>query len=303
MIRKSYLFILFVLVLSIYSCDDTNGYTEIKYGSLGERCYENLTCDEGFVCENNKCKEAEEVITCNPECEEWEKCNNTTCETLEDRCNDNSDCNSENNKICDISDGSVSFHKCIDDIPELECVKDSDCSNDKICNRNNECIENSGIECIIDDDCKDGKICDINNTCVEKTCVDDNDCTEFQFCDETKICVSLPISKTFALDGLRLNKGEFIQLNKSKLIMQTDGNLVLYGLTNNILWQTATSCTEDLDCYFRFQDDGNMVVYDKDNNPLWFSTTHSINVDHLIIDNEKLGLYDVSENIVWSSLN
>jgi len=61
-----------------------------------------------------------------------------------------------------------------------------------------------------------------------------------------------------------------------KLVMQTDGNLVIYGpphLPNNgAMWASNTSLVADhYGCYLQIQDDGNLVIYG--HHPTWATAT------------------------------
>ncbi|MBW1659096.1 MAG: lectin [Deltaproteobacteria bacterium] len=56
----------------------------------------------------------------------------------------------------------------------------------------------------------------------------------------------------------------------SKLLMQQDGNLVLYH-DNKAKWSTETNGHSG--AYFVLQNDGNAVVYSKNNKPLWSTNT------------------------------
>ncbi len=51
------------------------------------------------------------------------------------------------------------------------------------------------------------------------------------------------------------------------LLMQNDGNLVLYDAFSNAVWATHTEGNPH--AYFDVQGDGNMVVYSSDDEPLW----------------------------------
>jgi len=55
-----------------------------------------------------------------------------------------------------------------------------------------------------------------------------------------------------------------------RLIMQQDGNLVLYH-GGNAKWSTGTNGNPG--AYFIIQNDGNAVVYSKHNKPLWTTNT------------------------------
>lgn len=56
-----------------------------------------------------------------------------------------------------------------------------------------------------------------------------------------------------------------------KAVMQGDGNFVLYDTSNHAYW--ATNTNNHPGAYLIMQDDGNLVVYGPDNKPLWASNT------------------------------
>ena len=58
----------------------------------------------------------------------------------------------------------------------------------------------------------------------------------------------------------------------SKLILQGDGNLVLYTPTNKPLWDTHTNRKGGAKLFL--QSDGNLVLYTSDNKPLWHTHTN-----------------------------
>lgn len=57
----------------------------------------------------------------------------------------------------------------------------------------------------------------------------------------------------------------------TKLLMQPDGNLVLYDANNKPLWNTVTSGNPG--AWLAIQTDGNLVVYSQNSVPLWASYT------------------------------
>ncbi|KAG5675407.1 hypothetical protein PVAND_005315 [Polypedilum vanderplanki] len=86
--------------------------------------------------------------------------------------------------------------------------------------------------------------------------------------------LTLFITVSLAADQLYpnqcLNQGEYLTSSNGcfKLIMQTDGNLVIYRNSNgNALWssKTARTCTNRI-C---MQGDGNFVTYDCANDATW----------------------------------
>ncbi|MBA3757275.1 hypothetical protein H0X09_00185 [Candidatus Saccharibacteria bacterium] len=73
----------------------------------------------------------------------------------------------------------------------------------------------------------------------------------------------------------------------SRVVMQPDGNLVLYSLNNVPLWNSETSGNPGSQVVL--QTDGNMVIYNSSNTPVWASyTIHR--PDHLSYINTTLGV-------------
>jgi hypothetical protein len=58
----------------------------------------------------------------------------------------------------------------------------------------------------------------------------------------------------------------------SKLVMQSDGNLVIYDTQNRAYWSSITSGRGS--SRLVMQTDGNLVIYDSANRPTWFSGTN-----------------------------
>jgi hypothetical protein len=52
-----------------------------------------------------------------------------------------------------------------------------------------------------------------------------------------------------------------------RLLMQGDGNLVMYDGSWNPVWDTGTQGNSG--AWFAVQDDGNLVVYTSQGQPLW----------------------------------
>lgn len=108
----------------------------------------------------------------------------------------------------------------------------------------------------------------------------------------------------------RLEPGECLQLNEEisssngcfKLIMQGDGNLVIYRNSNGkALWssKTARSCTNRA-C---MQNDGNFVSYDCQNKATWSSKSQRNEGSSIIIQNDgNLVIYAWnSPRAIWST--
>jgi hypothetical protein len=73
----------------------------------------------------------------------------------------------------------------------------------------------------------------------------------------------------------RLDKGQKIEVaGKGYLILQTDGNLVLYDAANQPKWATGTSGRPAT--HVIMQPDGNLVIYNK-KAARWHSDTWNVN--------------------------
>ena len=59
-----------------------------------------------------------------------------------------------------------------------------------------------------------------------------------------------------------------------RLVMQSDGNLVIYDSNNKATWATGTDKKGAPGHKLIMQDDGNLVIYDGHNKPTWSSETH-----------------------------
>ncbi|OVE78955.1 hypothetical protein BVY00_01485 [bacterium G20] len=84
-----------------------------------------------------------------------------------------------------------------------------------------------------------------------------------------------------------------------RLILQSDGNLVLYSPTQ-ALWSTATDGQQV--AFLALQPDGNLVLYDRSARPLWASSTDGSGLTRLIVQPDgNLVLYDQSNIPRWNS--
>ena len=76
--------------------------------------------------------------------------------------------------------------------------------------------------------------------------------------------------------GQYLGPGQSVQSDNKlhTLIMQSDGNVVLYNRRSQAIWSTKTGglITPGK---FIMQTDGNLVLYDSDGNPGWASNTYN----------------------------
>jgi hypothetical protein len=102
----------------------------------------------------------------------------------------------------------------------------------------------------------------------------------------------------------KLNSGDYIKSPDGRytLVMQSDGNLVLYSADGTPLWTSGTGGQPG--SYALMQNDGNFVVYNAGNVPLWWSGTWSKGASTLKLQNDgNLVLYRNSDNsITWQTM-
>ncbi len=101
-------------------------------------------------------------------------------------------------------------------------------------------------------------------------------------------------------EGQKLAKGESITSNNGayKLILQDDGNLVLYA-RDHAIWATGTDGQNVVRA--EVQSDGNFVLYTPDK-PVWASQTKGKSDVKLVLqDDRNLVLYEKGTHAVWSS--
>jgi hypothetical protein len=107
---------------------------------------------------------------------------------------------------------------------------------------------------------------------------------------------------TLLSPGHTLQVGQTIQSpnGRAQLVLQTDGNLVLYdGTGHKALWSSGTNGKPSHHAIM--QTDGNFVVYDAQNRPLWASGTNGKPGAYLAIqDDGNLVVYSGSST-PWSS--
>ena len=89
-----------------------------------------------------------------------------------------------------------------------------------------------------------------------------------------------------------------------KLVVQGDGNLVLYDAGGQPLWNTATYGQGVAPYRLVLQGDGNLVLYDTNSTALWNTGTYGQGVApyRLVLQNDhNLVLYDAGGQPLWSS--
>ncbi len=98
--------------------------------------------------------------------------------------------------------------------------------------------------------------------------------------------------------GEELRRGEYLNSDNGdfRLIMERDGNLVLFGPRRNPIWSTGTHGTPAERCVM--QKDGNLVLYAPGIQPVWSSATPLRPGSFLWLQNDgNLVIYQP----VWSS--
>lgn len=101
--------------------------------------------------------------------------------------------------------------------------------------------------------------------------------------------------------GEKLQPGEqLLSANqKYSLVMQEDGNLVLYTIGSNAVWSSGTH-GHQVDSAV-LQEDGNFVIYGE-GRALWHSQTHGNPVAYLVLqDDRNLVIYDPEGRPLWNT--
>jgi len=85
-----------------------------------------------------------------------------------------------------------------------------------------------------------------------------------------------------------------------RLILQTDGNLVMYNQNNQSVWSSGTNGRAAADLVL--QGDSNLVLYDTSGNAIWSSSTTGMGGNHVSLqDDGNLVIYTGSTIPVWST--
>jgi hypothetical protein len=105
-------------------------------------------------------------------------------------------------------------------------------------------------------------------------------------------------------EGLRTGEGIFSCDGRFRLDLQTDGNLVLRQATSGgnsvVLWQTGVAAPSGSTLVM--QADGNLVLYDPAAQALWHTSTWSNQGSSFRIQNDgNLVIYDPDARAIWSS--
>jgi len=116
------------------------------------------------------------------------------------------------------------------------------------------------------------------------------------------------MSQNTLRQGGTLHAGNFLRANNNyHLVMQHDGNLVLYRSQDfsphNAAWSTSTHGS-GAGCRFVMQEDGNAVVYNSSNHPVWAAGTNGKGYGpyELVLDDAgHVCLFDGSGHRQWAN--
>jgi hypothetical protein len=106
----------------------------------------------------------------------------------------------------------------------------------------------------------------------------------------------------------RLNPGERLGANESiespdgrfSLVLQPDGNLVLYDQNHQPVWASGTDGLEVASA--TMQEDGNLVLYSSSGDPVWASDTFGNGGAYVVVqDDRNVVIYDASATPLWAT--
>lgn len=110
-------------------------------------------------------------------------------------------------------------------------------------------------------------------------------------------------TESFKAGTFSLKTGESIDTKNRRLIMQGDGNLVLYKLDNGKvlkpLWASNTNHGSDYNAVF--QGDGNLVVYDGSGRAKWASGTNPRGNRLIMQADGNLVIYSDIGKALWAT--
>jgi hypothetical protein len=115
---------------------------------------------------------------------------------------------------------------------------------------------------------------------------------------KTGIIIDPPASLN-ANERLYIGEELFSATDQYRLVLQKDGNLVIYNHSNTATWSTHTSGSSVSNLVM--QSDGNLVLYDTSGNALWRSGTRGLGGTHVIIqDDGNLVIRSDAGTAIWS---
>jgi outer membrane protein assembly factor BamB len=106
----------------------------------------------------------------------------------------------------------------------------------------------------------------------------------------------------------RLSSGERLGVGESlaspggqySLVVQDDGNLVLYDQDGQAVWAAGTDGREVASA--TMQDDGNLVLYSANNEAVWASDTYGNERAYLVVqDDRNVVIYSADGTSIWAT--
>ena len=109
--------------------------------------------------------------------------------------------------------------------------------------------------------------------------------------------VGVPVWRIFG--GTYFLSGDYAQVGKSRLVMQSDGNFVLYDENGPARWAVNRFGNGN---YATIQRDGNLVVYNSSGAALWASNTCCNSGYDLMVQNDgNVVIYAPNWRAVWAT--
>ena len=108
---------------------------------------------------------------------------------------------------------------------------------------------------------------------------------------------ALPTTLTIGATAV-LNRGESLRTNRTRLVMESGGDLAIYDENNVRRWASGTT---GFGYRSVFQGDGNLVVYDQNSSGLWTSGTAGRNGAVLVLEADGNVCVVYQGQVIWAS--
>jgi hypothetical protein len=95
-----------------------------------------------------------------------------------------------------------------------------------------------------------------------------------------------------------LDRGQSVQTNRTRLVMEDGGDLAIYDETNRLRWSSGTARRGSRAV---FQGDGNLVVYDQNWTGLWTSGTAAHNGAVLVLETDGNVCVVYRGEVIWAA--
>ncbi|MFD9908795.1 hypothetical protein [Streptomyces sp. NPDC059063] len=107
-----------------------------------------------------------------------------------------------------------------------------------------------------------------------------------------------PLADQVRYAPFTLNHNESLSSDTARLVMQSDGNLVIYDEFNRARWATGTV---GQGWVMRFQEDGNLVVYTRSGRAVWASNTDGHPGSRLVVQDDGNVVIYYGSRAIWAS--